>query len=221
MTVFQILSEYRFMFLEGLKTTLLLVVYIYPIGLVIGTILGILSHQYNKTIGIIIRIFSTIIAATPILVILFWLHYPMQYMMDTVIDPLYTSIFAISLVCIFLISDIVFTSLTEFPKQYVSAAKVCGIKTRTIVLRIQLPIIVRQILPSVINILVVVLQTTLFTSMISVNELFRVAQQINAEIYRPVEIYTALAVFYVLISLLIFGIAFIIKVKFTRNISES
>ncbi|MEQ8473300.1 MAG: ABC transporter permease subunit [Marinoscillum sp.] len=220
MTVLEILSEYRVMFLEGLSTTLLLCLYIYPLGLVMGTILGSIGYRYRIT-GLLTRAFSTLISATPILVILFWLHYPMQYILDVVIDPFYTSVFAISLVAIFLISDIIYNSLSEFPQQYVSAAKVCGISSRTILLRIQLPIIVRQVLPSIINILVVILQTTLFTSLISVNELFRVSQQINAEIYRPVEIYTALGIFYIGISLVIFGIAHFIKIKYTRNLSEN
>jgi len=221
MTIFEILSDYRNLFLEGLGNTLLLCLYIYPIGLLLGTLLGTISYKYRFTFGIVTRGFSTIISATPILVILFWLHYPMQYMLDVVINPFYTSIFAISTVSIFLISDIIYNSLSEFPKQFISAAKVCGIRHQTIVFRIQLPIIVRQVLPSIINILVVVLQTTLFTSMISVNELFRVSQQINAEIYRPVEIYTAIGFFYVGISLLIFGVAYLFKIKFTRNLSES
>lgn len=221
MTVFEIISDYRNLFLEGLSTTLLLCIYVYPIGLLLGTLLGTISYRYRFSIGILSRGFSTLVSATPILVILFWLHYPMQYMLDIVVDPFYTSIFAISLVSIFMISDIIYNSLSDFPKQYVSAAKVCGISNKTIVFKIQLPIIVRQVLPSIINIMVVVLQITLFTSLISVNELFRVSQQINAEIYRPVEIYTALGIFYVGISLVIFGIAYLIKIKFTRNLSES
>jgi len=220
MGVFEIISDYRNLFLEGLGNTLLLVAYIYPIGLVIGTILGTISYKYKYSIGILSRGFSTIVAATPILVILFWLHYPLQYMLDVVIDPFYTSVFAISLVAIFLISDIIYNSLVEFPQQYVASAKVCGLDSLTIVRKIQLPIIVRQVLPSILNILVIILQTTLFTSLISVNELFRVSQQINAEIYRPVEIYTALGIFYVGISLLIFAMAHFIKIRFTRNISE-
>jgi ABC-type amino acid transport system permease subunit len=221
MTVFDIISDYRVLFLGGLKTTLMLCVYIYPIGLVIGTLIGSISYKFKNTFGILTRILSTLVAATPILVILFWLHYPMQYMLDVVIDPFVTSVVAISIVCVFLISDIIYNSLVDFPMQYVSAARVCGLKNSEIVTKIQLPILFRQVLPSIINILVIVLQTTLFTSLISVNELFRVSQQINSDIYRPVEIYTALGIFYVGICLLIFGIAHLIKIRFTRNLSDN
>ena len=64
------------------------------------------------------------------------------------------------------------------------------------------------------------LHTTLFASLISVEEIFRVAQRINAQIYRPVEIYTALGVFFLAVSLPVNGFAFWLKHKFTRDMSE-
>lgn len=220
MGIIDIIWEYKLFFKEGLKNTTLLIALIYPIGIVLGCLLGVVSHNYKKSFGILIRLVSVIVAATPILVILFWLHYPFQYLLGVVIDPFYTTVFAISLVCTFLVSDIIYNALNDFPNQYISSAKVCGLSSKEIVFKIQFPLILRQVLPSVINILVVVLQMTLFASLISVKELFRVAQQINSEIYKPVEIYTAVGIFYIILSLIIFGIAYWVKNRYTRNISE-
>jgi ABC-type amino acid transport system permease subunit len=61
---------------------------------------------------------------------------------------------------------------------------------------------------------------TLFASLISVQELFRVAQQINSQIYKPIEIYTALAVFFIAICLPLNLLAYWFKKKYTRNLSE-
>ena len=60
----------------------------------------------------------------------------------------------------------------------------------------------------------------LFASLISVNEIFRVAQQINAQIYRPVEIYTALGVLFLVVCLPLNGLALWLKARFTRDLSE-
>ena len=43
------------------------------------------------------------------------------------------------------------------------------------------------------------LEYTLFASLISVPELFRTAQSINAMIYKPVEIYSLLIIFFLII----------------------
>jgi ABC-type amino acid transport system permease subunit len=53
-----------------------------------------------------------------------------------------------------------------------------------------------------------------------VQELFRVTQQINSLIYKPIEIYTALAVFFIAICLPLNLLAYWLKKKYTRNLSE-
>ena len=67
---------------------------------------------------------------------------------------------------------------------------------------------------------VVMLHATLFASLISVEEIFRVAQRINSSIYRPVEIYTALACFFLLVCLPINLLAVHLKNTYTRDMSE-
>jgi len=64
------------------------------------------------------------------------------------------------------------------------------------------------------------LQATLFASLISVEEIFRVSQRINSTIYRPVEIYTALALFFLAVCLPINLAAAYLKKRYTRDLSE-
>jgi len=121
----------------------------------------------------------------------------------------------------FLVADLIRGVLLDFPNQYVMAAKVCGLNDRETVLRVQLPIIARQVLPNLLFIQVGMLQATLFASLISVEEIFRVAQRINSEVYKPVEIYTALAAFFLAVCLPLHGLALFLKQRFTRNLSET
>jgi polar amino acid transport system permease protein len=64
------------------------------------------------------------------------------------------------------------------------------------------------------------LHATLFASLISVEEIFRVSQRINSTIYRPVEIYTALALFFLMVCLPINLLAAYLKKRYTRDLSE-
>ena len=64
------------------------------------------------------------------------------------------------------------------------------------------------------------LHATLFASLISVEELFRVSQRINSTIYRPIEIYTALALFFLVVCLPINLFAVYLKRYYTRDLSE-
>lgn len=220
MTVLDILIKYYPAFLNGLGVTLELCAIIWILGIALGTALGFAGWRYRHIIGWPSRIVSFLLGGIPLLVFLFWLHYPAQAMFDVVIDPFYTGAFTLTIVNIFGVADIIRGALIDFPQQYLTAARVTGLSRRQTAFKIQIPLILRSVLPSLIFLQVAMLHTTLFTSLISVEELFRVAQRINAQIYKPVEIYTALGVFFLAVCLPINGFAFWLRHRFTRNMSE-
>lgn len=221
MSVWSILVNYYPAFLNGLGVTLQLSAIIWGCGLVLGSALGLAGMRFPWTIGVPSRLFSFMLSGVPILVFLFWLHYPAQAMFNVVIDPFITAAFTLSVVNIFGVADTVRGALNDFPQQYLTAAKVTGLTKKQTIFKIQLPLILRQILPTLLFLQVVMMHTTLFASLISVEEIFRVAQRINAQIYRPVEIYTALGFFFLAVSLPVNGFALWLKARFTRDISET
>jgi ABC-type amino acid transport system permease subunit len=222
LSVFDILIRYREALLKGLFVTLQLCAVIWLSGIILGILIGYLGARFRRSVGIPSRVISFILAGIPILVLLFWLYYPGETLLQlNSIDPFYVAAFAISLVDIFLVADLTRNALTNFPNEYKLAAKVCGISPKDTFFNIELPIILRQILPTLLGIQVSMLQLTLFASLITVGEIFRVAEQINAQIYEPVQIYSALAIFFLIICLPLNGLALWLKNKFTRDISES
>lgn len=219
MEAFSIIWAYREGFLKGLAVTLQMCAIIWSIGILGGGALGWAAARYADW-GKFVRGMAFFLSGLPILVLLFWLHYPAQAIFQVVIDPFLTAAFCFTLVNLFAVADLVRGAIADFPAEYVTAARVCGLTSRQTMLKIQLPIILRQILPGLLMLQVVMLHTTLFASLISVEEIFRVAQRINASIYKPVEIYTALGIFFLAISLPVNGFALWLKRRFTRNISE-
>ena len=220
MSVFDILFRYKNELMSGLMTTLKLCFFIFPISIVFGTMLSLLRYRLPKYLGKIIRIVSIVVSSVPLLVFLFWMHYPFQMLFGIVIDPFYTSVFVLSLFTSFLVSEYVFNALDNFPIELIDTAKVCGLSQKQIILRVQFPIIFRQIFPNLILAFNFVLQSTLFCSFISVEELFMKVQQINAEVYKPVEIYTAIAIFFIAICLCINFIAFYFKKKYNFDLNK-
>lgn len=220
MNTLDILINYYPAFLKGLAVTLQLCAIIWGTGIFLGGALGLAGARFRFWIGFPSHFISFILGGVPLLVFLFWLHYPAQALFDVVIDPFYTAAFTFSIVNIFAVADIVRGALIDFPQQYLIAAKVTGLTRHQTIFRIQMPLILRQILPGLLMAQVAMLHVTLFSSLISVEELFRVAQRINAQIYRPVEIYTALGVFFLAVSLPVNGFALWLRARFTRDVSE-
>jgi polar amino acid transport system permease protein len=220
-TFLQIITKHSEAFAKGIAVSVKLALIIWGSGLVIGTIFGILGAKYRRAVGIPTRLGSFILSGIPVLVYLFWAHYPMQALMGVVIDPFLTAAVVLSTINIFAISDLIRTHLIDFPEQYNIAAKVCGLSTTTTVFRIQIPIILRQVIPALLPQQVIMLHSTLFASLISVEEIFRVAQRVNSIEYKPIHIYTALALLFLFVCLPINGLAIWLRKRFTRNISES
>lgn len=220
MGTLEILSKYQDAFLRGLLVTLKLCLIIWSSGLLVGSLLGVTGAKWYFTVGIPSRVASFILSGIPVLVFLFWLHYPFQALMGVVIDPFYTAVTTFSIIHISAISDLVRQAIRDFPNQYEVAAQVCGLTTMQTLIKIKIPIIFRQLIPSMLVAQVNMLQITLFASLISVEEIFRVSQQINATVYRPVQIYTAVGIFFLVVCLPLNGLALWLKIRFTRDLSE-
>lgn len=220
MNIIDIIINYKEGLAAGLLVTLKLCLIIWFSGILVGTLLGYLGYRHKPEIGTPSRVMSFILSGIPVLVFLFWLHYPLQAMLGININPFYTSAIALSIINIFSIADLVRSALSNFPTEYSLAAKVCGMCPRETFLKVELPIIFRQIIPTLLNIQVYMLQLTIFASLISVEEIFRVAQRINAIIYKPIEIYSALAIFFLIICLPLNGLAIWVKNRYTRDLSE-
>lgn len=220
MDAFDIIVRHWAEFESGLWVTAKLCFIIWPVGIALGTLLGTAAARWKLAVGIPLRATSFILSSIPVLVFLFWMHYPAQSLLGIVVDPFYTAAATLAIVNTFMVSDLVRTALNDFPNQFVLVARGCGLSSRQIFFRIQLPIMLRQVLPNLLVIQVGMLQATLFASLISVDEVFRVAQRVNAQVYRPVEIYTALAVFYLLACAPLHALAAWLKARFTRDLSE-
>lgn len=220
MSVFQILQNYREAFARGLLITLEMSVLCWGIGLAAGVALGFWGHRYASSLGRFIKVGSFFLASIPLLILLYWCHYPLQELAGVVIDPFVTSVVVLSLINTTGVADLVRHGLQDFPSQYLDAARVCGIRPGVVRRMIVWPLVFRQLFPALLMLQVQVLQMTLFTSLISVNELFREAQRINSVIYKPIEIYTALALFYLAVCAPLNGIAYWFRRKYHPNLSE-
>ncbi|GAB5398970.1 MAG: hypothetical protein Aureis2KO_05550 [Aureisphaera sp.] len=213
--IFKILVEYKGDFLVGITVTLKMTILIWLIGIVFGILLGVLSSRYPKVIGIPTKALTFLLGGIPVLVFLYWLHYPAQTILGIQVDGFVTTVFTLATLNTFLVAEQVRNSVDGFPKEYIISAEVCGFSSLEIIKQIQIPLILRQILPSILLIQVVMMHSTLFGSLISVDEIFRIASRVNSEVYKPVEVYSTLAIFFLVISLPITGAAYFLKRKFS------
>lgn len=220
MNIFEIFSTYKEGFLQGLGVTLRLCLLVWIIGIVVGTLFGILSAKYNKSFGLITKIVSIFISGVPVIVLLYWLYYPMQQQLQIDIPAFNIAVFAFSFVNVFMVGDLVKNAIKDLPNQYILAAKVSGLSERTILQKIQIPLIFKQLIGPVLLVQITMLHNSIFASLINVDEIFRQIQRINAMVYKPIELFTALAIFFIIITVPVTLIAYYLKKKYARDYSE-
>lgn len=220
MNIFEIFSTYKQGFLQGLGVTLKLCLLVWFIGMVVGTAFGVLSAKYSKSFGLITKIISTLISGVPIIVLLYWLYYPMQQQLQIDIPAFNIAVFAFSFVNVFMVADLVKNAIKDLPNQYLMAAKVSGLSEKTILIKIQIPLIFKQLLGPVLLVQISMLHNSIFASLINVDEIFRQIQRINAMVYKPIELYTALAMFFIIITVPLTLFAYYLKKKYAKDYSE-
>ena len=220
MNIFEIFSTYKEGFLQGLGVTLKLCLLVWTIGIVVGTAFGVLSAKYNSSFGIITKILSTFISGVPVIVLLYWLYYPMQQQLQIDIPAFNIAVFAFSFVNVFIVGDLVKNAIKDLPNQYLLSAKVSGLSERTILRKIQIPLIFKQLLGPVLLVQISMLHNSIFASLINVDDIFRQVQRINAMVYKPIELYTALAMFFIIITVPLTLIAYYLKKKYAKDYSE-
>lgn len=199
MEIFYLLEQYYPALLKGLTVTLKLSFIASATGIVLGVLLGVIVSNSNKFIQILAKAIYISIIACPVLIILYWFHFPFQKILNIVIDPFITAALTMTIINTIGVANTVQNAILKFPNHYTLTAHLCGMRGRYFVQKIQLPIIFNKVYPSILLLQVNVVHMSLFASMISVPELFRVAQRINAVEHQSVLIYTLMAIFFILV----------------------
>ncbi len=213
-----LLARYAPAFVQGLGVTLALASIVWLVGIVFGILLGAWAHS-DKSVAKGLNATSFVASALPILVVLMWLHFPAQALLGLVIDPFITTALALSLVNLVLVGDTVCRTLDSLPEEWALAGRTSGLNDRQIFRKITLPLATRQLLGPVMMIQLTMLHSTLFASLISVDELFRTIQRINALEYKPIELYTLLAIFFFAICAPLQWVAVQARRRFSQDTS--
>ncbi len=197
--MFEVLIQYKHLFLAGFLTTIKLWALIILVGVPFGILLGVIGGRYSKAVNKFVSSLKFITKVIPVLVLLFWLHYPFQALLGVVINPFWTTIIALGFVNLIAVAFIIQSELKLLPVTYSEAGRTLGMSKGQVVKHIELPILMKRVLPNISLNQATMLEYTLFASLISVPELFRVAQSINAMVYDPVAVYSLLVLFFVII----------------------
>ena len=196
---FQIVWDYRQVFVRGAIVTAELTLGAFAIGLVLGLILGLCRSSRIGAVRWPAAIYIETFRSTPILVQLVWIYYALPIMSGVQMGNLASATVGIGLHSAAYVAEIFRAGIVSIDRGQMDAAKSIGMRYGAAMRRIILPQAVRRMVPPFINELANLIKITTLASVLAVNELLHELENLINNTYRPLEVYTALAVAFAVI----------------------
>lgn len=196
-----IVTKYGPLLLEGLRNTLLITCISYAIGLVLGLVLSILRVYGPLWIKVIAAIYIEVFRGTPMVVQLFLVYYSLPSF-GIKLDPFTSAIIAIGLNSGAYQAEYFRSAIGSISLGQWEAALSIGMKKPTAIKSIIIPQIFRVALPALTNEIVYLLKYSSIAYFITVPELVYMGKIIGTRTFMYLQIYTIIAIIYVIFSLL-------------------
>lgn len=199
MISFEIIQEFGHLFVSGIQITLLIAMVSCLLGIVLGTLFGVLLSQTKGIVHGLIMIYVTIIRGTPMLIQIAAMFYLLKFA-GVGISALWSSIISIGLNSGAYMSQIVLSGINSVPRGQWEAAKVLGLSKYQTLRYIILPQAFNAVVPAFGNELITLVKDSSLASTIGVYELTKQGELVMSMTYDVPTVYVALGCTYLLIT---------------------
>ena len=183
--------------LPGIKVTLPLTFFSFALAFIISVVVALIQYADVKILKQICRFYIWFIRGTPLLVQLYVVYYGLPQI-GIMLDAVPAAILTFGFNEGAYMAESMRGALEAVPKGQIEAGYCVGMNYLQIIRRIVLPQALRTAFPSLSNSLISMVKGTSLASVITITEMFRQAQIINAIYYEPLWLYLEAAMFYLL-----------------------
>jgi polar amino acid transport system permease protein len=185
--------------MSGMQLTLLISALTLMLSMAGGLLLASLDMSKYRALRFTGLGFGEIIRNTPILVQLLWVYYVLPIVFGFQIEALPAAIIGLSVYSSAFISEVYRAGIQAVPQGHREAAQVLGLSPLQSFFHIVLPQAIRLTLPPLAANFVQLIKYSSLASVISVSEITRRGMELSATAFRPLEIFTFIAVVYFII----------------------
>jgi polar amino acid transport system permease protein len=196
---FSFLWAYRGLILTGLGVTVGYTVGTIILGLLIGLATGLLRLARNPLITVPLVAYIEIFRCTPLLVQIVWFYYALPVVVGIDIPAYVAAGLVLSLYTGAFYAEIIRGGVASIERGQWDAARAIGMRRHQVVRHVILPQAVKRMIPPFMNQSILQLKNTSLVSTIAVADLLYDGTIITAATYRPLEVYTMVAVIYFLV----------------------
>ena len=198
---FSLLWTYKILLLQGIGYTLLFTAICVIGGLAVGLIAGLGRLSSNKWITTPLRAFVEVFRCTPVLVQLVWFYYALPVLTGIEMSAPMAAGICLSLYGGAFYSEIIRGGIISIDPGQTEAGQAIGMTRFQVMRRIILPQAFKRMVPPLMSQSIMQLKNTSLLSVLAVPDLLYQGQVIAHDTYRPLEVYTFIAVAYFIILL--------------------
>src|SRR5947207_14558792 len=193
---FAILGKYSHLFWLGLGWTIAYTIGTIVLGTLIGLIVGIIRLRRLPVIDWLLVAYIELFRCTPLLVQIIWFYYALPVVLGVNIPATLAAVLVLSLYTGAFYAEIVRGGVNSIERGQWDAARAIGMRRGQVMRYVILPQAVKRMVPPFMNQSIIQLKNTSLVSTIAVADLLYEGQMITAATYRPLEVYTMVAVIY-------------------------
>ncbi len=207
----QVIIDNLPLYLQGLRTTIVLVISSLLVGLCLAIPIALLASSKNKWVAALPKAYIYFFRGTPLLVQMFMIYHGMgqfEAVRESILWVIFQHAWACALVAFALntagyTGEILRGTIEQTPYGEVEAAKSVGMSNAQIYRRIILPSTYRRALPAYGNEVIFMLHGSSLAGLITIVDLFGAAKIVNARNFVPFESFITAGLFYLTITFMI------------------
>jgi polar amino acid transport system permease protein len=201
---------------DGILVTILITVSSFALTLVVGLIGGLGRLARNPFLHGIATLYVEIVRGIPLLVQLIWWYFAFPTVVQQIgewlnisvianyqANPIFTAIMGITVCYGAYMSEIYRAGIQSIPKGQTEAARSLGMTHFQSMRHVIIPQAVRVVLPPVGNELIALLKDSCLVSVVAVADLTRRGREFMAVHFNPIEVWTMVALIYLVMTLLL------------------
>ena len=191
-----VIEGYDAWWLKGLLTTIAYAVGTVVGGLILGVICGTLLLMNRIWLTVPIHIYVEIFRCTPVLVQIVWFYFALPIIIDVNLPAWLAAGIGLTLYMGCFATEIFRGGIISIDKGQWQAARAVGMTYFEMMRHIILPQAIRRMVPPFVNQSVIQFKNTALLYVVAVPDLMYTGYLVVAETYRPLEVYSGVAVAY-------------------------
>lgn len=185
--------------LKAAGTTIWISILALSLGMVAGTVLGVIRAFAPKWLSMGSQAYIGIIRGTPLVVQIMFIYFALPLLFGIRLSATTAGVIALTANSAAYLAEIVRGGFTAVPKGLKEAGLAMGLPLYKVIVFIIAPVAFRTMVPALGNQFIIGVKDTSLLIVIGVAELTRTGQEIMTQNYRAVEVWFVVAVIYLII----------------------